>query len=96
MTFPAGTTFTSPEGVVYRATNEFVLPPAHETEFEGGATVHASEVVVWAEAVQEGASAVSTVPGQYTVGGLDGVHFVIDTSRNGSGPLAPDGQGTEW
>ena len=57
---------------MYRATNEFVLPPAHKTEFEGGATVHASEVVVWAEAVQEGASAVSTVPGQYTVGGLDG------------------------
>ena len=72
VTFAKGTTFTSPAGVVYRATNEFVLPPAHKMEFEGGATVHASEVVVWAEAVDEGAGAVDTTPGQYTVGGLSG------------------------
>ena len=27
---------------------------------------------------------------------LGGARFVVDTSRNGSGPAAPDGQGTEW
>ncbi|WP_432572377.1 radical copper oxidase GlxA [Kineococcus sp. SYSU DK005] len=77
MTFPKGTVFTSPQGVEYRSTNEFVLPPAHKMEFEGGATVHASEVVVWAEAVQEGAAAVSTTPGQYSIAGLHG-----DQQRN--------------
>ena len=41
-------------------------------------------------------TAASTAYGTALSDRLGGAHFVVDTSRNGSGPPAPDGQGLEW
>ncbi|WP_104431450.1 galactose oxidase early set domain-containing protein [Kineococcus xinjiangensis] len=71
-TFPKGTRFTGPNGKAYQATSEFTLPPATKVEFHGGATVTASEVVVWAEALEAGEESVTEKPGQFTVEGLEG------------------------
>jgi hypothetical protein len=68
--FKAGTEFRSPEGLVYRATHDFVVKPATKVATRRGATVTASETQVFAEAVQEGPVAVSPTPKQYAVGGL--------------------------
>lgn len=76
--FAKGTRFTGPGGQVYQATNAFRLPPATKLETDGKVEVQASEVVVWAEALQAGQDAVTTTPGQYAVQGLTGsrVHDV--------------------
>ena len=70
--FAEGTRFTGPNGKTYQATNSFVLPPATKMEMDGQTMVHASEVVVWAEALEEGTGSVTTTPGQYSVAGLTG------------------------
>ena len=68
-TFPAGTEFLSPEGLVYRAGHSFTVQPANKVATRRGATVTASETIVFAEAVAPGPQYVAVGPKQYTVGG---------------------------
>jgi hypothetical protein len=70
-TFPAGTEFRSPEGMVYRATHDFVVRPATKVATRRGATVTASESLVFAEAVQPGQQMVAVGPKQYSIAGLN-------------------------
>ena len=44
-TFPAGTEFRSPEGLVYRAGHAFTVQPANKVATRRGATVTASETI---------------------------------------------------
>ena len=69
-TFPAGTEFRSPEGLVYRAGHAFTVQPANKVATRRGATVTASETIVFAEAVAPGPQYVAVGPKQYAVGGL--------------------------
>ncbi|WP_433031528.1 galactose oxidase-like domain-containing protein [Actinomycetospora sp. CA-053990] len=69
-TFPAGTEFRSPEGLVYRAGHSFTVQPANKVATRRGATVTASETIVFAEAVAPGPQYVAVGPKQYAVGGL--------------------------
>jgi hypothetical protein len=69
-TFPAGTEFRSPEGLVYRATHPFVVQPATKVATRRGATVTASETVVFAEAVAPGPQYVAVGPRQYGIAGV--------------------------
>ena len=69
-TFPAGTEFRSPEGLVYRAGHAFTVQPANKVATRRGATVTASETIVFAEAVAPGPQYVAVGPKQYSVGGL--------------------------
>ncbi|MEZ0163404.1 galactose oxidase-like domain-containing protein [Kineococcus sp. LSe6-4] len=71
--FAEGTRFTSPDGHVYQATNAFTLPPATKVDHGGGdVMIHASEVVVWVEALEAGTGPVTLQRAQYAVGGLSG------------------------
>ena len=69
-TFPAGTEFRSPEGLVYRAGHAFTVQPANKVATRRGATVTASETIVFAEAVAPGPQYVAVGPKQYAVSGL--------------------------
>lgn len=72
-TFPKGTRLVGPNGKEYETTNEAVLGPATKTELAGGgATVTASETVVWVQAVEEGDASVLDTGGQFSVEGLTG------------------------
>ncbi|WP_433786887.1 galactose oxidase-like domain-containing protein [Actinomycetospora sp. CA-101289] len=70
LTFPAGTEFRSPEGLVYRASHEFVVEPATKVTTSRGATVTASETTVFAEAIEPGPRYVTEGPRQYLINGI--------------------------
>ncbi|GAA4809387.1 kelch motif-containing protein [Actinomycetospora chlora] len=69
-TFPAGTEFRSPEGLVYRATHPFTVQPAAKLATRRGATVTASETLVFAEAVDVGPQYIAVGPKQYSINGV--------------------------
>ncbi|MDB1087657.1 kelch motif-containing protein [Streptomyces sp. ACA25] len=86
-TFPAGTRFRSPEGVVYETEVEVTVPPAAKETVSGKnpdggpdnapdeeerTVVTASETRVFVVAVEEGESGVTDTPGQYAIEGLEG------------------------
>jgi hypothetical protein len=64
-TFPAGTEFRSPEGLVYRTTHEFTVQPATKVATSRGATVTASETMVFAEAIEAGPQYIAVGPKNY-------------------------------
>ncbi|MDD7969170.1 radical copper oxidase GlxA [Actinomycetospora lemnae] len=68
--FPAGTEFRSPEGLIYRSTHPFEVKPATKVATRRGATVTASETVVFAEAVEPGPGYVAVGPRQYSINGV--------------------------
>jgi hypothetical protein len=68
--FPAGTEFRSPEGLVYRSTHPFTVQPAAKVATRRGATVTASETVVFAEAIEPGPQYIAVGPKQYAIGGV--------------------------
>ena len=70
-TFPIGTEFASPEGMTYRATNPFTVKPAVKVATRRGATVTASETVVFAEATEAGPRMITNQPKQYAIVGLN-------------------------
>ncbi|WP_285656965.1 galactose oxidase early set domain-containing protein [Actinomycetospora sp. NBRC 106375] len=67
---PAGTEFVAPSGQRYRSARDAVVPPAAKTATRTGATVTASEVTVFVEAVTPGPGAVAPDRAQYAVAGL--------------------------
>lgn len=93
---PAGTEFVSPTGQRYRSARDALVPPATKTATSTGATVTASEVTVFVEAVTPGPAAVDPDREQYRVAGLP-----PDQSRDLYGLGAPmtlakqDYQGTD-
>jgi hypothetical protein len=64
-TFPAGTEFRSPEGLVYRTTHAFTVEPAAKVATSRGATVTASETTVFAEAIEPGPQYIAVGPRNY-------------------------------
>ncbi|MDD7968031.1 radical copper oxidase GlxA [Actinomycetospora lemnae] len=93
---PAGTEFVSPAGLRYRSTRDALVPPAAKITTSTGATVTASEVTVFVEAVAPGPGSVNPDREQYAIAGLP-----PDLSRDLYGLGAPmtldkqDYQGTD-
>jgi len=93
---PAGTEFVSPAGQRYRSVRDALVPPAAKDATRAGATVTASEVTVFVEAVVPGPAAQNPDREQYAIAGLP-----PEQSRNLYGLGAPmtldkqDYQGTD-
>jgi len=67
---PKGTEFTSPGGARFRTAFDVVIPPAKKVATRRGATVTASEQLVFVEAEVPGPAGVVTVPDKYQITGL--------------------------
>ncbi|WP_328307933.1 galactose oxidase-like domain-containing protein [Actinomycetospora sp. NBC_00405] len=67
---PAGTEFVSPDGQRYRSARDVLVPPATKTTTDAGATVTASEVTAFVEAVAPGPGAINPNRDQYAIAGL--------------------------
>ncbi|GAA4922560.1 uncharacterized protein DUF1929 [Actinomycetospora succinea] len=95
-TVPAGSEFVAPDGRRYRSVRDAVVPPAAKTTTGSGATVTASEVTTFVEAVTPGPVAVNPDRAQYAIAGLQ-----PEQARNLYGLGAPmtldkqDYQGTD-
>jgi hypothetical protein len=72
-TFPKGTKFVSPSGLVFESTDAVTVPTAKKVQSTSGAwVVTAGSAQVWVQAVKEGSGSVVSAGEQYTISSVAG------------------------